>query len=560
MMHDALHHLTSTPGPPLLSYSSGDRDYHSGSAYPTTPTHIAVYGHRHSPSASTGMLNLDYADPHTENKHLPPSGLRRGTAQKKSAHSSRFVSSSGANISRHLWPAIEAPPLPDEPPPATDVLDTVAETLSQRFAPAQRPASTRNTDLLGVPVPIAQRMIADVDVVERGDAHEEYSGESKQQLYDLLSELDGPDSGEEDDPAYDDSAEHQGRQDALYGSEHYGSAEPPGPPTDGVEALWHGDNIPQELEDGPFSPPSLNATQLRDDDFLPAPPPQQQLSLLLDDLDLVYDSAVSEHSVTATSPSPTASNGHNPDFVASPNSPDSSEDELEEEPLSPLLRQGESHSGDTGRVAHSAQRVRQDLLGSWREASMPIQDALQGTTVAVPFNSSDAPRCKETSSGSDAGADTDDTAGSDASDAHWDAESVESLHAVHKYGDYPGRTTTPPLDGSVDSTEDDDDDERHHDLSTSALETAAVPAEETVDDPLQRLVPVVLDIDIGAGQQAEVTIYPHSDPVVSLCIAVTLISLCNCRLRGSTTAGARYRRYTVQVVLTSLLCAVLHRR
>jgi hypothetical protein len=541
-MHDALHHLTSTPGPPQLSYSPSDRDYHSGSAYPTTPTHNAVHGHHHSPSASSGILNLDYADPHTENKHLPPSGLRRGTTHKKSAYSSRFVSSSGANISRHLWPAIEAPPLPDEPPPATDVLDTVAETLSQRFAPAQRRALTRNADLLGEPVPIAQRMIADVDRVERGDGGEEYSGESKQQLYDLLSELDGTDSDKEEDATYDDSAEYQERREALYGSEHNGSEELPGPPTDCVEALWHGDNIAQEFEDGPFSPPSLGATQLRHDDYLPASPPHEQLSLLLDDLDVVYDSAVSEHSVTATSPSPTASNGHSPVCVPPPISAASSDEELEEEQLSPLLRQGEPHSSDTGRTTYSAQRERQDLLGSWREASMPIQDALQGTTVAVPLNSSDAPRSEETSSGRDSGADTDDPAGSDASNAHWDAESVESLHAVHKYGDYPGQATTPPLDDGSDSSQQSNDD-RYHDLPAAAPEAPAVPAEETVEDSLQLLAPVVLDIDIGGGQQAEVTIYSHSDPVVSLCLSVTLISLCNCRLRGSTTAGARFRHY-----------------
>jgi hypothetical protein len=530
MMHDALHHLTSTPSPPQLSYSPGHRDYHSGSAYPTTPTHIAVYGHRHSPSASTGMLNLDYADPHTENRHLPPSGLRRGTTHKKSAHSSIFASSSGANISRHLWPAIEAPPLPDEPPPATDVLDTLAETLSQRFEPSQRRASTRNTDLLGEPVPIAQRMIADVDVVERGDTHEEYSGESKQQLYDLLSELDGPDSDKEEDATYDDSVEYQEGREALYGSEHYGSEELPAPPTDEEEALWHGDNIPQELGDGPFSPPSRGATQLRDVENLPASPPREQLSLLLDDLDEGCDSPVSIRSVTTTLSSPTATTGHSPIVVAPPISPASSDDELEEEQLSPLLRQHETHSSDTGRVAYSAQRVRQDLLGSWREASMPIQDALQGTTVAVLLNSSDVPLSEEASSGSDSGADTDDPAGSDASNAHWDAESVESLHAVHKYGDYPGQATTPPLDDGSDSSQQSNDD-RYHDLPAAAPEAPAAPAEETVEDSLQLLAPVVLDIDIGGGQQAEVTIYSHSDPVVSLCISVTLICLCNCFVR-----------------------------
>jgi hypothetical protein len=521
MMHDALHHLTSTPGSPQLSYSPGDRDYHSGSAYPTTPTHNAVHGHHHSPSASSGILNLDYADPHTENKRLPPSGLRRGTTHKKSAYSSRFVSYSGANISRHLWPAIEAPPLPDEPPPATDVLDTVAETLSQGFAPAQRRASTRNTDLLGEPVPIALRMIADVDVVERGDAHEEYSGESKQQLYDLLSELDGPDSDKEEDATYDDSAEYQERREVLYGSEDNGREELPARPTDEEEALWHGDNIPQELEDGPFSPPALGAAQLRDVDNLPASPPQEQLSLLLDDLDEGCDSPVSIRSVTATLSSPTATTGHSPIVVAPPISPASSDDELEEEQLSPLLRQHETHSSDTGRVAYSAQRVRQDLLGSWRDSSTPNRDTMQGIVVEAPLYVSGVPLSKDDSSGSDAGADTDDPAGSDASNAHWDAESVESLHAVHKYGDYPGQATTPPLDDGSDSSQQSNDD-RYHDLPAAAPEASAVPAEETVEDSLQLLAPVVLDIDIGGGQQAEVTIYSHSDPVVSLCLVTPL--------------------------------------
>jgi hypothetical protein len=549
MMHDALHHLTSTPGPPQLSYSPSDRDYHSGSAYPTTPTHNAVHGHHHSPSASSGILNLDYADPHTENKHLPPSGLRRGTTHKKSAYSSRFVSYSGANVSRHLWPAIEAPPLPDEPPPATDVLDTVAETLSQGFAPAQRRASTRNADLLGEPVPIDQRMIADVDHVERGDGHEEYSGESKQQLYDLLNELDAPDSGEEDDATYDDSVEYHDRREALYGSVDYGRKELPAPPTDEEEALWHGDNIPQEFEDGPFSPPSRGATQLRDDDNLPASPPQEQLSLLLDDLAVDYDNSAFEHGITAASPISTASIGHSSVSVSPPISPDSSEDELEEEPLSPLLRQGETHSSDTGRTTYSAQRVRQDLLGSWREASLPILDTVQGIMVEEPLNVSDVPLSEDTSSGSDVA--------SDASDALWDGESVESLNAVHSYHGCPAQPATPLLDDKSDIMQHNDD--RDHDLPAVAPEIMAELVEETIGGSPQLLVPMVLDIDIGGGQQAEVTIYSHSDPVVSLCLSVTLISLCNCRLRGNTTAGARYRRCLVQVVLTLLLFAVLHR-
>jgi hypothetical protein len=372
-----------------------------------------------------------------------------------------------------------------------------------------------------------------VDVVERGDAHEECSGESKQQLYDLLSELDGPDSGEQDEATYDDSAEYQERREVLYGSEDNGREELPARPTDEEEALWHGDNIPQELEDGPFSPPAHGATQLRDDDYLPASPPQGQLSLLLDDLDDLddgCDSAVSENSVTATSSSPTATTGHSPIVVAPPISPASSDDELEEEQLSPLLRQGEPHSSDTGRVAYSAQRVRQDLLGSWREASAPNHDTVQGTIVDAPLYVPAVPPSKDDSSGSDACASVNDTAGSDASDAHWDAESVESLHAVHKYGDFPGQATTPPLDDGSDSSQQSNDD-RYHDLPAAAPEAPAVPAEETVEDSLQLLAPVVLDIDIGGGQQAEVTIYSHSDPVVSLCISVTLICLCNCFVR-----------------------------
>lgn len=539
-------HYPTNASSPMLTHSLNSPAAHNRSNFmspSTTSTSTALTtspptGRYNTPTKSTAqdnnahnnisydneaaILDLSHTNPHTENLRLPPSGSRHRRSLRSSHNNTSRVaynnytdSSTAQGGTKDMNYNMEAP-LPEEPPP-DDFNDAVVEHKDSK------------TDILGSIHDASRYRNA------RKSRHSVRADEDLgTQEADLLAELDGSDSESAQEPeeysSYDDMNMHSALSGVL----------PRRTDMQTADSAFGGNRHAQSVVT--TVAPHAGSTRLtlsedRADDNLHAFESTVDADLVLEDLDrsLSEDDAVAD-SLAFTDIYPGATKSDVAVEADVPSIRDGSdtgnsgyqeEGEMEIESLDDLLelqrsalqdpayelaQQESVHYHDNLKLRYGDSQSkcsrRQDLLGSRDETPVASHDstpvALSGSVVhdnmdvaSVDYDdvrlSMSARGIAAQDNWSDSSQDNQSLADIDISEPPAEDAFLSSPAAY-----FGGLSASSVGAGSPDDSG-----------SESPAETALQHQQQ------QQPQHVVLDIDIGDGEKAEVCIYPHSDPVVS---------------------------------------------